>query len=469
MKKNLKLLFLSHLPGRSKLVMRLMFIIVSMAVMNLPVTVWAQGLKVTGTIIDATTGEALVGVNVVVVGTTVGVSTDIAGKYTIQAPAKDASLQITYIGYVAQTIPLNGRSVIDVQLTSDVQALEDVVVVGYGTVRKSDLTGSVSSIKTAELLQMPTQRVDQALQGRTAGVFIMNTDASPGGNTMIRIRGLNSIMGGNEPLIVIDGLQGGKINSLNPNDIASMEVLKDASATAIYGSRGANGVILITTKLGQMGKPVIDAGYNVGFQNLARKLPVMTAADFATQFNKYRMTQTAQGNIPTPEFSDEEIAAYQQNGGTDWQDEVYQTGVLQNTNLSISGATDKIKYMVSGNYLDHGGILLNSQYNRISLRTNLSADITKWVDFGLNYSYIKEKYESPSFRDEVEFVSQVVNNAPRWAPTEPVYDETGNYWRHTSGYGASDTWNPVASAVEPIIDNPTYQSNANLFLNFKPV
>jgi TonB-linked SusC/RagA family outer membrane protein len=314
---------------------------------------------------------------------------------------------------------------------------------------------------------MPTQRVDQALQGRSTGVFILNTDGSPGGNTMIRIRGLNSINGGNQPLIVVDGLQGANINQINPNDIASMEILKDASATAIYGSRGANGVILITTKLGKVGKPVIDAGYNVGFQKLARKLPVMSAGDFARTFNKFRMTQTDLGNIPEPEFTDQQIAEWDRVGGTDWQDVVYQTGVLQNTNLAISGATDKLKYMISSNYLDHKGILLNSKYSRISLRANLSADITDWVDFGLNYSYTKETYKSPSFKDEQSFVSQVVNNAPRWAPTEAVYDEEGNYRKHTAGFGAYDTWNPKASAVEPLIDNPTYQNNANLFLNFK--
>ncbi len=284
---------------------------------------------------------------------------------------------------------------------------------------------------------------------------------------MIRIRGLNSINGGNEPLIVIDGLQGGNINSLNPNDIESMEILKDASATAIYGSRGANGVILITTKLGKKGKPVIDAGYNIGIQNLARKLPVMEAGDYARYINFRRSLDTGQGNIPVPIFTQAEIDFYDKNGGTDWQDVVYKTGILQNTNLAISGATDQLKYMVSGNYLDHEGILMNSKYSRISLRANLSADVTKWIDFGLNYSYTKETYESPSFRDEVGFVSQVVNNAPRWAPTEPVYDENGNYWKHRSGYGPSDTWNPLASAVEPIIDHPTYRNNANLFLNFK--
>ena len=174
-------------------------------------------------------------------------------------------------------------------LVEDTKILSEVVVVGYGVQKKTDLTGAISSIPVDQLASFPTARADQALQGRASGVYVLNTDGSPGGNAMIRIRGLNSINGGNEPLIVIDGLQGGSINSLNPNDIASMEILKDASATAIYGSRGANGVILITTKFGKKGKPVIDAGYNVGIQKLSHKLPVMDAATFAKTFNAYRM------------------------------------------------------------------------------------------------------------------------------------------------------------------------------------
>jgi len=427
-----------------------------------------QQSRVTGTVTDAATGEPLAGVNVVLEGTTTGIMTDLSGKYSLAVPNLKGTLQFSFIGYIARKIPINGMTVIDIALESDITALEEIVVTGYGSQRRSDLTGSVSSVKPAELLQIPTQRVDQALQGRTTGVFIMNTDGSPGGNTMIRIRGLNSIQGGNQPLIVVDGLQGANINQLNPNDIASMEILKDASSTAIYGSRGANGVILITTKLGKLGKPTIDAGYNIGFQNLARKLPVMNAGDYARMFNKYRMTQTGSGNIPKPEFTDAQIAEFDAPGGsTDWQDVIFKTGVLQNTNLSISGATDKLKYMISTNYLDHKGILLKSQYSRISLRANLSADITNWVDFGLNYSYTRELYESPPFKDETSWTSQAINNAPRWAPTEPVYDENGNYWRHRPGYGAADTWNPLASAVEPIINNPTYQNNANIFLNFK--
>ena len=419
--------------------------------------------RVTGTITDASTGDPLVGVNIVVEGTTTGTMTDFNGKYTIEVPGRNAVLSISYIGYIALKVNVEGRTVIDVSMESDLRALEEVVVTGYGTVRKSDLTGSVSSIKTEQILQLPTQRVDQAIQGRAPGVFILNTDGSPGGNTMIRIRGSNSIHGGNDPLIIVDGLQGANINQLNPNDIASMEILKDASATAIYGSRGSNGVILITTKLGKTGKPVIDGGYSVGIQNLARKLPVMNAYDFARYNNFQNKFNTAYGQTPKLYFTDDDIEYYKTHS-TDWQDEIYKTGIMQTSNLAISGATERLSYMVSTGYLDHKGILLNSAYNRLSLRTNLAADITDWVDFGLNYSYTFEKYKSPPFEANL-FTS--VNDAPRWAPTEPVYDENGNYWKHRSGYGAYDTWNPVATALETKIDNPTYQNNLNVFLNFQ--
>jgi TonB-linked SusC/RagA family outer membrane protein len=429
----------------------------------------ALDIIVSGRVTDSD-GVPLAGTTIQVKGTTTGAIADANGNFRLTVP-DDATLVFSFVGYETQEIAVAGQAVINVTLVQTVAELGEVVVVGYGSVRKSDLTGSISSIKPAELLSLPTQRVDQALQGRTSGVYILNTDGSPGGNTIIRIRGLNSINGGNEPLVVVDGLQGGMgmINSLNPNDISSMEILKDASATAIYGSRGANGVILITTKLGQKGKPVIDASYNMGFQNLSRKLPVMSAADYAKTINRFRMLDTGEGNIPVPIFTEAQIADWEKNGGTDWQDVVYETGHIHNGNLSISGATDRLKYMVSGGYLNHQGILINSKYDRASLRANLSAEVTKWVDFDLNYAYIRETYKSPSFKDEVAFVSQVVNNAPRWAPTEPVYDADGNYHKHHGEYGPSDTWNPLASAKEPIIIHPQYRNNANLALNFKPL
>ncbi len=481
MKKKLKLMFTSHLHDRVGLIMRFCFLAGLLVTIQLTASgskyaagsnsgandvLTPQQVKITGTV-TGNDGTPIPGVNVVVTGTALGTVTDVAGKYSIEVPRGSKSLRFSFIGMETQDINIGTLTQIDVTMVESGIGLNEVVVTGYGTAKRSDLTGSVSSVKTEELLRLPTQRVDQAIQGRTTGVFILNTDGSPGGNTMIRIRGLNSINGGNEPLIVIDGLQGGNINSLNPNDIASMEILKDASATAIYGSRGANGVILITTKLGKIGKPVIDAGYNIGIQNLAHKLPVMSASDYTRYVNFQRSLNTGTGGNTTPLFTEAQIADYDQNGGTDWQDVVYETGILQNSNLAISGATDRLKYMVSGNYLDHQGILVNSKYTRISLRANLSADVTKWCDFGLNYAYTKEIYKSPSFKDEVSWTSQAVNNAPRWAPTEPVYDENGNYWKHRSGYGPSDTWNPLASALEPVIDNPTYRNNANLFLNFK--
>jgi TonB-linked SusC/RagA family outer membrane protein len=484
MKKELRLCYLSHRSGKPGLLMRFCMVISLLFAMQLLETVnagtaftdsgggttfLAQPITVTGTVTDAATGEPLPGVNIIIEGTTAGVITNVSGKFSIEVPDRNAVLVISYVGFVNQSIPVNGMTVIDVALEQELTALEEVVVTGYGSVRKSDLTGSVSTVKSSELVALPLNRVDQAIQGRATGVYVLNADGAPGGSTLIRIRGLNSINGGNEPLVIVDGLQGADLDQINPNDIESMEILKDASATAIYGSRGANGVILITTKLGRPGKPVIDAGYNVGLQKLARKLPVMDAADYARTFNKYRMTQTQQGMTPTPEFSDAQIAEWDRTGGTDWQDEVYGTGVMQNANLAISGATDKLTYMVSSSYLDHKGILVNSKYDRISLRANLAADITKWVDFGLNYSYTREDYQSPPFRNEAGWLNEVVNNAVRWAPTEPVYDDEGNYWKHSAGYGPEDTWNPMASAVEPIIQNPTYQNNANLFLNFNIV
>jgi len=455
---DLKLQFWKVLNKTSRFCLTCLFVL-------LVTNVQAQEAVVKGKVTDDT-GAPVPGANVIIKGTTTGTITDVNGEYTLTVPGSDAVLAISYIGFVSQEITVGSQTDIRVSLVTDISTLQEVVVVGYGTQKRSDLTGSISSIKPEDIASFPIQRVDQALQGRAAGVFVLNTDGAPGGNTMIRIRGNNSINGGNQPLIVIDGLQGGNLDALNPMDIKSVEILKDASATAIYGSRGANGVIIVTTKQGKIGKPVIDAGYNVGWQQLARKLPVLSAGDYAELYNHIRSKQTANGNIPTPVFTDAEVAGFKANGGTDWQDVVYQTGVIQNAQVSISGGTDAMKYMISANYLDHKGILKNSEYTRASLRANLSADITDWMDFGLAWNYTRENAKSADFKREVAFVSQVVNTAPRWGPTEPAFNDDGTYYRH-GPYGPNDTWNPLASAVEPIHDNPVNRNNATLFLNFK--
>jgi TonB-linked SusC/RagA family outer membrane protein len=431
-------------------------------------TVNAQDRSVSGTIVDQEDNQPLSGVSVLVKSTSIGTTTDADGKFTVRVPTGKNQLEISYAGYQKQTISIDRGSNVSLKLAKDLSELSEVQVVGYGVQKKSDLTGAISSIKGSELTQIATQRVDQAIQGRAAGVLVLNTDGQPGGNTTIRVRGMNSINGGNNALIVIDGLQGGNLNSLNPNDIESIEILKDASATAIYGAQGANGVVLITTKLGKKGKPVIGYNYTFGLSQLRKKLDVMGAADYAKTINAAVMTRNGSGATPVPLFTDAEISAYEKNGGTDWQDVIYRTAPMHNHELSISGGTDNLKYLVSGGYLDQDGILVNSGYKRFSLRANLFADINDWASFGLNWAGTKENGNSPPYGSaDISFLGNSVNVAPRWAPTEPVYDENGNYWVHRLGYGPSDTWNPLASAVEPKIDNNLVRNNLNAYLNFK--
>ncbi len=413
-------------------------------------------------------GEAVAGANISVQGTTSGTITDADGRFRLTVPNNAKTLLISFIGYLSQEVIIGNQSVINVVLKADIQTLSEIVVVGYGQQRKSDITGAISSVKGAELVQLPMQRVDQALQGRAAGVLVLNTAGAPGAATTIRVRGMNSINGGNNALIVVDGLQGANLNALNPNDIESIEVLKDASATAIYGSRGANGVILITTKSGKKGKPTIDYSYSYGSQTIRHKLELMSAADYAITRNANRATQNASG-VPVPIFSDERIAELKRTGGTDWQDVIYRTAPISNHQLTVGGGTDNMKYMISGGYLDQQGILINSAYKRFSLRANVSADINKVVSFGLNWSGSKEAGNSPPYGGgtALSFLGQAVNIAPRWDPTTPPYDAEGNYNRHPAGYGAYDTWNPLAAAKEPDIKNNTIRNNINTFLEFK--
>jgi TonB-dependent starch-binding outer membrane protein SusC len=427
----------------------------------------AQDRSVSGTIVDQEDNQPLAGVSVLVKSTSIGTTTDADGKFTLRVPSGRNQLEISYAGYDRQTVSITGNT-LNLSLTKNLAELNEVQVVAYGVQKKSDLTGAISSIKGAEVTQLATQRVDQAIQGRAAGVLVLNTDGQPGGNTTIRVRGMNSINGGNNALVVIDGLQGGNLNSLNPNDIESIEILKDASATAPYGAQGANGVILITTKLGKQGKPVIGYNYTFGLSQLRKKLDVMKAGDFAKTVNASVMTRNGSGATPVPIFTDAQISAFEQNGGTDWQDVIYRDAPMHNHELSISGGTENLKYLVSGGYLDHDGILENSNYKRFSLRTNLFADINEWASFGLNWAGTRESGNTPPYGSaDISFLGNSVNVAPRWPATEPVYDENGDYWVHSPGYGPSDTWNPLASAVEPNIDNNLIRNNLNAYLNFK--
>lgn len=421
---------------------------------------------VKGKVTDKSSGQPLAGVTIQVKGSNAGTSTDNNGNYSIEVP-DNAVLIISSVGYDNVEIPVNGKTIINISLQSSTTGLNEVVVVGYGTQKKSDLTGSVSRIKGEDVTLLPTQRVDQALQGKAAGVMVLNTDGAPGGNTTIRIRGMNSINGGNNALIVIDGLQGGDLNSLNPNDIASVEILKDASATAIYGSQGANGVILITTKTGKLGKPVINYNYDISRSKLSKKLDLLNASDYAKNINAVRLSQNGNGIDPLPIFSDADIKLFAQHGGTDWQDVIYRPATTQNHQLSISGATDKISYLVSAGYLNQEGILLNTGYKRFSLRATLKTDITKWARFGVNWYGSKEKANSALFGGSTDWPNNPIGAALRFSPTIPVYDSTGNYSRSSTQYGNPTLWNPLASTLEPLNDNETVQNNLNAYLEFQ--
>ncbi len=414
-------------------------------------------------------GKPLEGVSVLVVGKKNGAATDANGNFSINVDGNE-TLRFSFIGFEPMEVSVKNKTNISVKLIRATSQESDIVVVGYGTQKKGDLTGSVSSVKGEDIAQLSTQRVDEALQGRAAGVMVQTTDGSPGGNTVIRIRGMNSIVGGNNALIVIDGLQGGDLKFLNPNDIESVEILKDASATAIYGAQGANGVILITTKKGKTGKPVIAYNYSFGLQKLRKKLKLQNAVEFANTVNAYALAQNGINNPnPSPIFSESEINDFKRTGGTDWQDVIYRTAHMNNHELSLSGGTDNLKYFISGGYLNQDGILLNSNYNRFSLRANFQADISEKISFNLNWVGAKEAGNSPPFGSGGEFLAKGVNTATLWAPTEPVYDSLGNYSVHRGGYGAANVWNPLASVVEPDIDNSSIRNLLNAYLEYKPL
>lgn len=425
--------------------------------------------------VETDKGEPLPGVNVVEKGVNNGTVTDTEGRYTLVVAEASSTLVFSFIGYANQEVAIAGRGTIDIVLTEDVQSLSEVVVIGYGTQKKSDFTGSITSIKGADLNMMPTQRVDQALQGRAAGVLVLNTDGAPGGNTTIRIRGMNSILGGNDALIVVDGLQGINLNTINPNDIESIEVLKDASATAIYGSRGANGVILVTTKRGKTGTPALTYSASAGWQTLSHKLELMNAGDYARTINAMRATDNLNGP-PNLIFTDAEIAEFDRNGGTDWQDEIYQTAPIQSHNLSLSGGLKGLKYFISGGYLDQKGILVNSAYKRYTLRANFDVEVNKWLDFGLSWSGVKDNGGAPpyggksdngisSFGDDITLSGPTLI-APMWSPTSPVYDAEGQYSKPPAGYGTT-RFNPVALARELDVTDKKTQNYLNINLDFK--
>jgi TonB-linked SusC/RagA family outer membrane protein len=414
-------------------------------------------------------GGSIAGANVTVKGTTVGVMTDANGKFSLTLPENAKTLVISFVGYLPQEVNIGNSSTISVTLIPDTQSLSEVVVVGYGSQKKSDLTGSISSVKGTDLVRLPSIRSDEALQGRAAGVVVTNNDGAPGGVATIRIRGGNSITGGNKPLVVIDGFQGGDLSSLNPNEVESIEVLKDASATAIYGSKGANGVIIVTTKSGKTGAPIVDYSYSFGVQSIVKKIDLLNGPEYARMQNTWKATQNLYGNPVLP-FTDAQIATLDKTGGTDWQDQLFRKASLQMHQISIKGGTDAVRYFIAGGYFNQEGLIVNTQFKRYTLRSNLDVNVNKWLKAGLNLNVIKDRGNIPPSGEGTRYVdilSQAVNAVLRFDPCTPVYDDLGNYSRTPLLYGDRDIWNPMATAMGSFNELSNMTTNLNAFLEFK--
>lgn len=417
---------------------------------NLVVLTLKQNLQqsvITGTITDQTTGEALPGVNVVVKGTTRGTITDESGKYSIEV-SPDEVLQFSYIGYVNQEITVTNQSVVDVQLVSDVQSLEEIVVVGYGTQRRGDVTGAITSIDSEQLTALPVTTADEALQGRAAGLTVIN-NGSPGTAPTIRIRGLGT-MNANDPLVVIDGIVANGMGDLNPNDIESIQILKDASTTAIYGSKGANGVIMITTKKGDSGKITVDFDSYWGQQWNNNRYDLLNAE----QYRAYAASGAA-GPVPTA-ISDPAYSDRINGADTDWQDEIFKKGFMQNYNLGVSGGGENSNFRVSAGYIQREGIMIGTYYDRYNFRANSDYKLFKGrVRVGENLSLsssLTNPLNSSGGRSLVE-------HAIKMAPYLPVYNtaNNGGYQGPNGQADANDAENPVRAAL--INDYDLYSLN----------
>ncbi|MDZ7742192.1 MAG: TonB-dependent receptor [Bacteroidota bacterium] len=453
--------------------MRKLLIAMSMLFILIAQQLAAQERTLQGRVYDKSDGSTLPGVSIRVVGTSQGTISDTEGKYRLQLPESADSLMFSFIGMktIVKKIPASLQ--LDVRMESAQVGLDEVVVIGYGTVKKSDLTGSVSSINSDVLEEIPANSFDQEIQGRISGVRVTQLSAQPGGATSIRIRGGNSIMAGTEPLYVIDGviMEGDKnfsfigspaengLSSINPSDIASIDILKDASATAIYGARGANGVVIITTKRGKAGKDKITFEAYTGTQVKAKSIDVMNATQFAKLYDEAGLN--ANPNY-TPKYPNPDSLGK----GTDWQSEIYRDAPISNYQLSVSGGSEKTTYLLSAGYFSQDGIIHGSDFNRYSFRANLDREINKRLKIGTSIMYSRTNSNTVPTDTPGGFFPGVVNTALIFSPILPVYNDEGQY---TLTDPNADAWldNPVAVTREVEAVNKVNRLIGNVFMEYK--
>jgi TonB-linked SusC/RagA family outer membrane protein len=393
MQRPMKTKLLAIPVGYSSTIVKISGLILLLALLSQ--TVMAQAVTtISGKVLGAS-NEPLVGVTVQEKGTQNATSTKEDGTFTIANLKPNATLVVSYVGFTTQEVAVGTGADLNIKLQISINSATDVVVVGYGSQKRSDVTGSVTSVPKGRLSQLPVTNVMQAIQGAVAGVNVTTTSSVPGSSPSTIIRGQNSINANSGPYVVVDGIPlsktGGSLNDINPNDIASMEILKDASAVAIYGTNGSQGVILITTKRGTTGKPTIRYNAYAGMENMAHVLTPRNGAEYVQKYADY-MKQTGQTQTnPVPNAG--ELPNFQAGITKDWIKEVTQTGVLQDHNLSITGGSKDVKYFLSGEYLDQKGVVKGYQYKRISVRSNLDANITSFLSAGTSLFFASNNYD----------------------------------------------------------------------------
>lgn len=404
-------------------------------------------VDISGTVLAADTGESLIGVNITIEGTSTGTITDFEGQFTLNVPSTDAVLSFSYVGYMAQSVTLNGRTQLEIRLENG-NVLEEIVVVGYGVQRKSDLTGAIASLDAEEIQRIPTGNVEQALQGKIAGMQVTPSSGRPGAGAIVRIRGIGTF-NDSSPLYVVDGMLLNDISFLAPDDIESLEVLKDASATAIYGSRGANGVIIVTTKKGSAtGGSTITVSSYYGVQEVANQLDLVNGSEYAQLVNELSVNEGGGIRYDNPANFGE---------GTDWQDVIFRAAPMRNIQVAANGGSENMVYNISFNYFEQEGIIRGSGYERFTIRLNNEYKLKDYISLGHNLALTyTENLNGPG----------VLTTAYRSAPIAPVYDSLGNFSPLSAEI--SSTANAEASFFYQNNNSLAYRGVGNVYLDIRP-
>lgn len=437
----------------------------------------AQSVDIRGTIRDSKTNETLIGVTIVVGGTQQGTVTDLDGNFSLKT-AIGSTLNISYVGYTPQQLKVTGNAFLTIAMTQETKLIDELVVVGYSVQKKRDVLGAVAKVESTELNKIPVATTSQALQGRVAGVSVSSQTGSPGAPVAVRIRGVNSLNVSNEPLYIVDGIPvEGALNNISPSDIENMTVLKDASSAAIYGSRASNGVVLITTKSGKAGDAKISYNTQAGVQTHGRLTPMATTEQYIQLYNEAARADNAASVVQRALIEGDWVKNFP---NVNHLEEIFRTAPLQSHELTVSGGNDKTQYLFSGTVFKQDGVIDNTNYQRINVRSNVSSQVKKWLKLGLNTSgsTSQNRYVSSSGDGYAGEGGSVVRYALFRNPAIPVFNSEGSYVDLPSEYYGNPVYNSffgdgyspegLTANTDMARKNKTLLSSANAVVQFRP-